>query len=103
MDSPLEYDENTVKEFKIDKSAELEPEMKLGYVRTQLDEIKKAAYRVRVDLIIAQYQSETASNPNIQTQHQAKVNEQKLLLEQFNNSLVVLNKLVGELSDSISE
>lgn len=103
MNSPLKYDENTVKEFKIDKSAELEPEMKLGYVRTQLDEIKKAAYRVRVDLIIAQYQSETATEPNIQTQHQAKVNEQKMLLGQFNNSLVVLSKLVGELETSISE
>lgn len=103
MDSPLKYDDNTVKEFNIDKSAELEPEMKLGYVRTQLDEIKKAAYRVRVDLIIAQYQTESATDPNIQTQHQTKVNEQKVLLKQFNTSLVILNKLVGELEDSISK
>ena len=103
MDSPLKFDEDIVKEFGIKKSAELEPEMKLGYARTQLEEIKKAAYRVRVDLIIAQYQVETATEPNVQTQHQAKVNEQKMLLKQFNNSLVVLNDLVSELEKSISE
>lgn len=101
MDSPLKYDESVVKEFKIGPETELDTDLKVGYVRTQLEEIKKAAYRVRVDLIIAQYQVESAEDDNVRTQHQGKVNEQKLLLKQFINSVVVLQKLVDELEPTV--
>lgn len=103
MNSPLKYDEEIVKEFKIDKSIELEPVVKLAYTRSQLEEISKAAYRVRVDLLVAQYQVDNAEDTNMATQHQAKVNEQRVLLKQFVNSIIVLKKLVGELERSIDD
>lgn len=56
MKSPLEYDESIVKEFGIKPEHEAEDEYKIGFVRGQLDEIKKFLWRERTELLMAEGQ-----------------------------------------------
>lgn len=100
MKSPLEFDTKTVKDFDI--TNDVEPEFKLNFARAQKDEIQKALWRERIDLMIAQYQVDTADDDNVKTQHQAKVNEKKMLIKQFVRSVSVLTVLVSELEQSLS-
>lgn len=100
MKSPLEFDAAVVKEFGITDT--LEPEYKLGYARTQLEEITKALWRERVELLIAQMQVDSASDESVKAVHQAKVNEKRMLIVQFVRSVTLLTVLVDELQKSLA-
>lgn len=101
MNSPLEYDNEVVKEFKIEN--DLEPETKLGFVRTQLEQIKQALYRERVELVISQTQVDGATDEVMRGQHNSKVIEHRLMVGQFVRSISVLTVLLDELEKSVSE
>jgi len=101
MNSPLEYDQKIVDEFKIEH--DLEPEAKLGFVRTQLEQITGALYRERVELIISQTQVDGATDDVMKSQHQSKLAEHRLLISQFVRSISVLTVLLDELEKSVSE
>lgn len=95
MKSPLAYDNELVKKYEIDN--DVEHEAKIGFVRSQLDQIKQALYRERVELIISEVQVEKAEDDIIRNQHQGKVGEHKLLIRQFVRSIGVLTELLDEL------
>lgn len=59
MASPLEYDAAVVKEFGITAAEEVEDELKVGHVRTQLEEVKKFLWRERVELQLAEAQTKS--------------------------------------------
>ena len=101
MKSPLAFDAGIVKEFKIDDA--LEPEYKLAYARTQLDEINKALWRERVELLIAQMQIDNATDESVKAHHQGKINEKRMLIVQFVRSITLLTVLVDELQAKLAE
>lgn len=96
MDSPLKYDEAIVKEFGIDKSIEIDPVYKLGFVRAQLEEIGKLLWRTRTELIMAEAQ--TASDIEaIAADAKTKVAAHRNTIKGVIMSLRVLVKLKDEL------
>lgn len=97
MQSPLKYDQDIVKEFKIEN--DLEPEVKLGFVRNQLEQIQHALYRERTELIISQVQVDGATDDIMKNQHQSKLTEHRLMIGQFVRSINVLTVLLNELSE----
>lgn len=103
MFSPLKVDAETVKEFKIGSEADVDDVVKLGYCRTQLEEIKKALWRERTDLVIAQFQAENAEDDNIKIQHQQKVAEKRMLIKQFVRSVEVFDAFVKELAPKVTD
>lgn len=103
MGKHLEFDEKVKKEFGIDKSLELDDTFKTAYVRSQFAEIRKAAYRERIDLLIANYQLEKATDENVKAQWNNKVAEKRLMLKQFTQSLQALKELGDELGINVAE
>ncbi len=101
MKSPLEYDEAIVKEFSIEH--DLESDVKLNFVRTQLEQITQALYRERVELIISQTQVDGATDEVMKSQHNGKLTEHRLMIGQFVRSISVLTVLLDELITSVSE
>lgn len=102
MDSPLKYDENIVKEFKLKPESELETVYKLSYARTQLEEIKKFLYRERVELLLAEGQAK--SNIEILAgQAQQKIIEHRNNIKGVALSIGILEKLVEELEAAVSD
>lgn len=101
MNSPLEYDESVIKEFAIEH--DLETEAKLGFVRSQLEQIKAALYRERVELIISQTQVDGATDEVMKSNHAGKLTEHRLMIGQFVRSINVLTVLLDELEKSITE
>jgi hypothetical protein len=59
MSSPLKYDANIKEEFGIKSSLDLDDQLKLGFVRSQFDELKKMLWRTRVELQLAEAQTKT--------------------------------------------
>lgn len=98
MKSPLKYDEEIVKEFKIEN--DVDAEAKLGFVRSQLEQIKQAMYRERVELVISQTQVDGATDEVMKSQHNGKVTEHRLMIGQFVRSISVLTVLLDELEAS---
>lgn len=103
MTSPLKLDAQTVKDFDIDADSDVEPEFKIGFARTQCEEIKKALWRERCDLVVAHYQVEQADDDNVKVQHQQKVAEKKMLIKQFVRTVKVYNELISELEATVTE
>lgn len=95
MKSPLEYDGKIVKEYGI--TNDVDQDAKIGFVRTQLDQIKSALYRERVDLVVSETQVEQAEDDIMRNQHQGKVGEHRLMIKQFNRTIDVLGVLLEEL------
>lgn len=54
MDSPLKFDTKTIEKYKITEDIDVSLDYKIAYVTTQIEEMKKALYRNRLDLIITQ-------------------------------------------------
>lgn len=100
MNSPLKSDAETSKKFGIDKAVDVDVEFKVGFARQQRDEIQKALWRERIDLIVSQYQVDNADDENAKIQHQQKVAEKNMLIKQFVRSIKVLNELVKELESA---
>lgn len=101
MGKHLTFDEKVKKEYKINDNIELDTPFKYQYVRSQFEEIKKAMYRVRVDLLIAQYQVDHAEDDTLKVQFQNKVAEHRMMLRQFVRSLLLLEELLGELEATV--
>lgn len=102
MGKLLEQDAKVLKEFGIDTASDLEDEMKIGHVRSQVDEFKKVLWRERVELLISLRQVEKATDDIIKNQHQGKVSERRLMIKQFTHSVEVLTELLHELESKVS-
>lgn len=102
MNSPLEYDESIVKEFGIKAEHELDAVVKLNYVRSQLDEIKKFLWRERVELQLAEAQVAGGVEALI-ADARNKVAAHRTNLKGIIASIDVLNKLVHELEAKVSK
>jgi len=101
MDSPLKYDEAIKKEFGIDK-IEIEPELVLGFARTQLDEITKFLIRERIELILAEAQAVNDSEA-IAAEAKTKVASHRNTIKGIVASINVLQKFVDELQATIAK
>ena len=97
--SPLEYDAKIVKEFGIDKDLDLDQVAKLGFARTQFDEIKKMLWRERVDLQLAEEQSKTEIEA-LAAEARNKVAAYRNNIKGYVKSLKVLKRLVDELENA---
>lgn len=102
--TPLEIDNKVCAEFGIKGDVELEDLNKHAYVKSQLDEIRKALYRQRVDHILAINQLENAKKGKeseaVLSQYQAKVSEYRHNIRQFTASVTTLLELVDELESA---
>lgn len=96
MDSPLSYDEVTKKEFGIKDEFELPAEVRVGFVRTQYEEIQKFLQRERVELILAEAQTVTEVEA-IAAEARNKVASHRQTIKGIVASLIVLKKFLDEL------
>lgn len=96
MDSPLKYDQAVAKEFGVTKAHDLEPEVKLMFARNQLDEIQKFLWRERIDLILAENQS-NGDVEALAADAKTKVASHRTNIKGIVSSITVLGKLVDEL------
>lgn len=101
MNSPLKSYEELLKEFKVEDFTD--DEVKIGFVRAQIQEHESALFRELVDTIKAQYQVDNAKEDIVKSQHQQKVSEHKLLARQFVRTLEVLKEFKSELEPKISK
>jgi hypothetical protein len=101
MQSPLSYDEAIKKEFNIKNEFELEPELRLGFVRTQLDEIKKFLQRERVELILAEAQA-ASDVEAIAAEAKTKVAAHRNTIKGIVASISILSQFVDELKDTVA-
>lgn len=102
MDKPLKYDEGIVEEFGITGDIDLDPVIKLAYVRTQLEEITKFLWRERIDLILGETQA-VSKNELVADKGRAQVTEHRSNIRQVVNSIRVLINLKDELEATISK
>lgn len=98
MQSALKYDNDIVEEFGIDdsKNEVLDPIYKIAYVRSQLEEISKFLYRERVEIILAQTQSDS-EDELIASKGAGQVTEHRNNIKQVVKSINVLKQLLSEL------
>lgn len=99
MKSPLEYDAKVVKEFGISQDVELPEEVKIGFVRTQFEEIQKFLLRERVELILAEAQSKSDIEA-IAAEARTKVASHRNTIKGIVVSLDTLKQLLNELQPS---
>lgn len=102
MSSPLKYDKNIVKEFGIETADEVEGEVKLAYVRTQLDEIKKFLWRERVELQLAEAQA-TSDVEALAAKAKGDIASHRSNLKGILASIRVLTELRNELEAKVSD
>jgi len=100
MDSPLDYDLKVIKEFGIDDKIDLAPSQKLGFSRTQFEEIQKFLWRERMELMMAEAQMVGASEAVI-ANAQTKVAEHRNNIRGIVASLRLLADLTHELETSL--
>jgi len=102
--TPLEIDNKVCEEFGITGDIDAEELIKHSYVKTQLDEIRKALYRQRIDHILAVNQLKLAQDNKeseaVLSQYQAKVSEYRHNIRQFTASVKTLIELVDELESA---
>lgn len=96
MDSPLAYDQKVKKEFGIDDDFEQEPALRVGFVRTQYEEIKKFLQRERIDLLLSEVQANSEIEA-IAASARNKVAEHRNNIKGIVMSLTLLKKLLNEL------
>lgn len=105
MDSPLKYDAERVKEFAISEAVDLDGVLKLGFVRTQFDEIKKMLWRERVDLILAEEQAKLFADLNkdeMVNEAKKKILSYRSNIQGYVRSLNTLKVLKDELDKQAS-
>lgn len=104
MKSPSTIDQELVKEYKVGKEAELEDMFKLSYVRSQLDEMKKALFRYRVDAILSDCLIEQAKKddkPEMESKFRENLSNNKVLVRQFAQSISIMEQFKNELEAAI--
>lgn len=102
MDSPLKYDAGIVKEFGITAKEDVEDVIKLSYVRSQLDEIKKFLWRERVELQLAEAQKKSDVEA-LAAAASSKVADHRNNIKGIIASVRVLTELLGELETKVGE
>lgn len=100
MASTLKSYKELLKEFKI--SDFVENEIKIGFLRTQIEEHESALFREFVDTIKSQYQVDNGEEDIVKSQHQQKVSEHKLMARQFVRTLEVLKEFKDELEAEVA-
>ena len=101
MASPLEYDKKVVEEFGIKAKDDVEDEVKIGYVREQLDQIKKFLWRERVELQLSEAQAKSDVEA-LAAKARGDVASHRSNLKGVVASIRVLTELLGELEDKVS-
>lgn len=105
MDSPLKYDAERVKEFAITEAVDLDGVLKLSFVRTQFDEIKKMLWRERVDLILAEEQAKLFAEQDkdeMVNEAKKKILSYRSNIQGYVRSLNTLKTLKDELDKATS-
>jgi hypothetical protein len=102
MVSPLEYDKKVVEEFGIKASEDVEDEVKVGYVREQLDQIRKFLWRERVELQLSEAQA-TSDVEALAAKAKAEVAGHRSNLKGIVASIRVLTELLHELEAKVSD
>lgn len=100
MDSPSKYDAERVKEFAIDAGIDLDDVLKLSFVRSQFDEIRKMLFRERVDLILAEEQAKLFAEKDKEemvNEAKKKILSYRSNIEGYVRSLKTLKVLKDEL------
>jgi len=98
--SPLQTDKELVKEFGISEAAELAPNFKLGYVRTQIDEFKKVLWRNRVDALISEYliaKAKADKNDALEGRFRENLSRYRNDIKQLSQSIDFMESLKNEL------
>ena len=101
MASPLEYDKKVVEEFGIKASEDVEDEVKIGYVREQLDQIKKFLWRERVELQLAEAQAKSDVEA-LAAKAKSDVASHRSNLKGVVASIRVLTELLSELEAKVN-
>jgi len=96
MKSPLAFDKETVKKYKIPKEAELHPRQKLAYLEEQLNQLKSMQWRSRVDMVhatrLSESENEVLKNKGLQ-QLGTHANE----VDQFSGAISMISLFIDEL------
>jgi DNA-binding helix-hairpin-helix protein with protein kinase domain len=100
MVSPLKYDAEVVKEFGIKATEDVEDEVKVGYVREQLDQIKKFLWRERVELQLAEAQTNSDVEA-LAAKARSDVASHRSNLKGVVASIRVLTELLSELEKKL--
>jgi len=96
MKSPLAVDKATVKEFSIPKDIELHPRQKVAFLEAQLQELKAAQWRARVDVVHAQRLQES-DNQVLKNKGFTNESEHKNQVAQFTGAIEMIQKFIQEL------
>lgn len=95
MKSPLALDKALVKEFRLPKEVELHPRQKLAFLEGQLQEIKSAQWRARVDVLHATRLTESPIEA-LRNKGLQNIGEHKNQVQQFTGAILMLNQLIEE-------
>lgn len=96
MNSPLSVDKQTVKEFDIPAEVELHPRQKLAFLEAQLNELKAAQWRSRVDIIHATRLMESDTEA-LRIKGGNNIVEHKNQVKQFTGGILMIQQMIEEL------
>jgi hypothetical protein len=96
MKSPLSVDKAIVKEFGITPSAELHPRQKLAFLEDQMNEIKAAQWRARVDIIHATRLQESDVDA-LKFKGNNNMAEHRNQVQQFSGAVTMIEQLIKEI------
>lgn len=97
----LKYDQDLIKEFGITPEDDIDPELKLAYVRSQLDEVKKFLWRERVELQLAESQVKSGLS-HVAAGASVKVEEHRNNIKGIILSVRRLTELKNDLEAKVS-
>lgn len=96
MKSPLELDQETVKEFEVPQEVELHPRQKLAFLEEQLHQLKALHWRARVDMLHAKRLQED-ENPTLREKGLSNMATHRNEMQQTVGGILMISKLVEEL------
>ena len=101
-DSPLEIDEEMVKELKLPAAAEPTPLQKISYLQSQLEEFKAQAWRSRVDAIHARrlMQSDVEA---IRLKGNNNLSEHKNAAVRLSEGIIMTERFIEQLREKYPE
>lgn len=96
MKSPLSVDKETVNKYKIPSSVELHPRQKIAFLEAQLQELKSAQWRARVDIVHAKRLQEE-DNEVLKNKGLTNESEHQNQVKQFTGGIIMVQKMIEEL------
>lgn len=106
MNSPLKIDQALVKEFEVTEELDLEPEVQLAIVRSQLDEFQKVLYRERLNTVISTLLIEKAQKedkPELEAKFRENLSSNRMMVRQFSQSAKIVAELKRELEAKLAK